>query len=65
MIYWAHNRASLQQLAPLPDAEREAKAIGNLLGTKPLIGNEATIAAVKERLPSKKHIPGVVNLIRA
>ncbi|BDA71623.1 TPR repeat-containing protein [Calothrix sp. PCC 7716] len=48
--------AQPQQLAPLPGAEKEAKAIGNLLNTKPLIGNEATKAAVLERLPRARFI---------
>ncbi|RUT04996.1 hypothetical protein DSM106972_038170 [Dulcicalothrix desertica PCC 7102] len=43
-------------MAPLPGAEREAKAIGNLLNTKPLIGNEATKAAVLQRLPRARFI---------
>jgi CHAT domain-containing protein/Flp pilus assembly protein TadD len=48
--------ATPQQLAPLPGAEREAKAIGNLLNTKPLIGNAATKAAVLERLPRARFV---------
>ncbi|MEM6423737.1 MAG: CHAT domain-containing protein [Cyanobacteria bacterium P01_D01_bin.128] len=39
------------QLSPLPGAEREAKAIGDLLNSAPLIGNEATEAQVKAQLP--------------
>lgn len=48
--------ATPQQLAPLPGAEKEAKAIGNLLNTKPLVGNEATKAAVLERLPHARFV---------
>ncbi|GAB4174195.1 MAG: CHAT domain-containing protein [Coleofasciculaceae cyanobacterium] len=45
-----------QQLAPLPGAEAEAKAIASLLNTQPLIGNQATESAVKQRLPKARII---------
>jgi CHAT domain-containing protein/Flp pilus assembly protein TadD len=45
-----------QQLAPLPGAEAEAKAIAPLLNTQPLIGNQATESAVKQRLPKARII---------
>ncbi|MEW6492028.1 MAG: CHAT domain-containing tetratricopeptide repeat protein [Cyanobacteriota bacterium] len=39
-----------QKLAALPGAEREAKAIAPLLNTQPLIGNQATKSAIKQRM---------------
>lgn len=45
-----------QQLAPLPGAEKEAIAIGNLLNTQPLIGNQATKSAVLQRLPQARFV---------
>ena len=45
-----------KQLIPLPGAEREAKAIGKLFGTKPLIGNAATETEVTQRLPKARFI---------
>ncbi|MBD2125408.1 CHAT domain-containing protein [Microcoleus sp. ZQ-A2] len=45
-----------QQLAPLPGAEAEAKAIAPLLNTQPLIGNQATESAVKQLLPKARII---------
>ncbi|HEY9602049.1 MAG TPA: CHAT domain-containing protein [Allocoleopsis sp.] len=44
-----------QQLPSLPGAETEAKAIADVLHTKPLIGNQATKSAV-EQLMSKARI---------
>jgi len=38
-------------LQPLPGAETEAQTIGQLLGVRPLLGEEATEAAVLDRLP--------------
>lgn len=38
------------ELVPLPGAEREAKAVAGLLGTMPLLGTDATKAAVLDRL---------------
>ena len=37
---------------PLPCARKEAKMIGRLLGVQPLIGNQATKQAVRERINS-------------
>ncbi len=48
--------AKLQKLPNLPGAEKEALAIAPLLNTKPLIGNEATKAAVLSRLQGAKYI---------
>ncbi|MBF2017123.1 MAG: tetratricopeptide repeat protein [Rivularia sp. T60_A2020_040] len=45
-----------QQLSPLPGAEREAKAIGQLFKTQPLIGNQATETEVTKRLPQARLI---------
>jgi WD40 repeat protein/CHAT domain-containing protein len=45
-----------QQLAPLPGAETEAKAIAPLLNTQALIGNQATEAAILPLLPSVRII---------
>ncbi|HEY9834958.1 MAG TPA: CHAT domain-containing protein [Stenomitos sp.] len=45
-----------QQLAPLPGAEAEAKAIAPLLNTQPLIGNQATESAIKQLLPQSRII---------
>lgn len=45
-----------QQLAPLPGAEAEAKAIASLLNTQPLIGNQTTESVVKQRLPKARII---------
>jgi CHAT domain-containing protein len=45
-----------EPLASLPGAEREAKAIAPLLNTKPLLGAQATKAAVVQRLPQKRII---------
>lgn len=39
-------------LAPLPGAEKEAKAVANLLNAGALIGQKATEATVKSRLPN-------------
>jgi CHAT domain-containing protein/tetratricopeptide (TPR) repeat protein len=40
-----------QQLTSLPGAEKEAKAIASLLNSEALIGNNATKAAIVQRLP--------------
>ena len=40
-----------EDLVPLPGAEAEAKAIGQLLEVQPLIGNQATEQALRETLP--------------
>jgi CHAT domain-containing protein/Flp pilus assembly protein TadD len=45
-----------QPLPPLPGAEQEAKAIADVLHTKPLIGNLATKAAVLQQLPKARII---------
>ncbi len=45
-----------QQLIPLPGAEQEAKAIGKLFETKPLIGNQATETQVTQSLPQARLI---------
>jgi CHAT domain-containing protein len=39
-----------QPLAPLPHSEREAQAIAQIFNTTPLIGNDATEAAVKIKI---------------
>ena len=45
-----------QQLSSLPGTEREAKAIGQLFKTQPLIGNQATETEVTKRLPQARLI---------
>lgn len=40
-----------EPLPPLPGAEREAREIAELLGTRPLLGPEATRRALLEQLP--------------
>ncbi len=45
-----------EQLTSLPGAELEAKAIGELFGAKPLIGNQATETEVTQRLPQARLI---------
>lgn len=40
-----------QQLSALPEAEKEAQLIAQMLGTKALIGNQATKATVLSQLP--------------
>ncbi len=45
-----------QQLTSLPGAEKEAKAIASLLNSKALIGNNATEAAIVQRLPQARII---------
>lgn len=45
-----------QQLAALPGAEREAKAIAPLLNTQPLIGNQATKTVVEQLMPKARII---------
>jgi CHAT domain-containing protein/lipopolysaccharide biosynthesis regulator YciM len=40
-----------QKLSPLPEAEKEAKAIANLFKIQPLIGKQATESTVVQRLP--------------
>jgi CHAT domain-containing protein len=39
-----------QELSPLPGAEAEAKAIAQLLKTKPIVGSQATKSAVLDRI---------------
>lgn len=46
------------RFAPLPGAEREAMVVAGLLNTRPLIGREATKAAVLQRVPAA----GVIHL---
>lgn len=48
--YQARPDRSAEALSPLPGAEAEAKQIGALLGTEPLIGDAATEAAVVARM---------------
>ncbi|WP_284478511.1 CHAT domain-containing protein [Geitlerinema calcuttense] len=48
----------LVQLSSLPGAEREARAIAQMLNTQPLMGAAATEAAVVERLPQA----GIIHL---
>jgi CHAT domain-containing protein len=43
-------------LEALPAAEQEAQDIANLLGTQPLIGNQATETEIVQQLPSAKII---------
>ncbi len=45
-----------QPLAALPNAETEANAIGLLLNTEPLIGNNATKNAILQKLPQARWI---------
>jgi CHAT domain-containing protein/Flp pilus assembly protein TadD len=45
-----------QKLSPLPEAEKEAKAIANLFKTQPLIGKQATESTVVQRLPQAQII---------
>ncbi|MGB5963121.1 MAG: CHAT domain-containing tetratricopeptide repeat protein [Coleofasciculaceae cyanobacterium] len=45
-----------QQLAALPGAEREAKAIASLLNTQPLIGDKASKNVVTELMPKARII---------
>ncbi|HBB36125.1 MAG TPA: Fis family transcriptional regulator [Cyanobacteria bacterium UBA9273] len=45
-----------ESLAPLPGAELEAKAIAPLLNTQPLLGKQATEAAIKQMLPQARII---------
>ncbi|MDX2232484.1 MAG: CHAT domain-containing tetratricopeptide repeat protein [Leptolyngbyaceae cyanobacterium bins.349] len=40
-----------QPLTPLPGAEREAIAIAPLLNTQPILGNQATKAAIIQKMP--------------
>ncbi|MBE9138011.1 CHAT domain-containing protein [Nodosilinea sp. LEGE 07088] len=44
------------QLSDLPGAKAEAEVIGRVLNTAPLVGNQATEAAVKQRLASAQLI---------
>ena len=46
----------LQPLKPLPGAEEEAKNIAQMLGTKAIIGDEATESAIVEKMASAKLI---------
>ncbi|HAX79740.1 MAG TPA: Fis family transcriptional regulator [Cyanobacteria bacterium UBA11372] len=45
-----------QQLAALPNAEREAVAIASIFNTQPLIGNQAVKSAVVAKLPAARII---------
>ncbi|NEQ64862.1 MAG: tetratricopeptide repeat protein [Symploca sp. SIO2D2] len=47
---------NLKPLAPLPGAEKEAKAISPIFETKPIIGSDATETAIVERMPNAKVI---------
>ncbi len=47
---------SAERLPSLPGAEREAKAIAQLLGTKALIGNQATKASVLQQISQARLI---------
>ena len=55
-----------QRLPPLPGAEQEARAIGDILGTPPLLGQAATETAVVARMPQQSVIHlathGLLNL---
>jgi len=46
----------MEQLSSLPGAEAEAKAIASLLGSKPLIGGQATELAVVQQMLDARHI---------
>ncbi len=52
-----------QQLPNLPGAEREAKAIAQLLNTQALTGKDATKAAVLEKMPRARIIHLATNAI--
>jgi CHAT domain-containing protein len=45
-----------QQLSPLPNSEKEAVAIANLLNTQALIGDQATKTAIVPQLPNARLI---------
>ncbi len=45
-----------EQLASLPGAEKEARAIASLLNTKPIIGSQGTKASVVQKMPSARII---------
>jgi CHAT domain-containing protein len=47
---------SAQQLRSLPGAEREARAVGEVLGTAPLLGKEATKSTALRRMPASRVI---------
>lgn len=47
---------SAQQLPPLPAAETEAKAISSLFNTQPLLGVQATKAAIMQKMPQARVI---------
>ncbi|NER46480.1 MAG: tetratricopeptide repeat protein [Symploca sp. SIO1A3] len=47
---------NLKPLAPLPGAEKEAKAISPIFETNPIIGSDATETAIVERMPNAKVI---------
>ncbi|MEM8543238.1 MAG: CHAT domain-containing tetratricopeptide repeat protein [Cyanobacteria bacterium P01_H01_bin.119] len=55
-----------QTLPPLPGAEREAQAIGDILGSSPLLGRAATETAVVAQMPQQSIIHlathGLLNL---
>ncbi len=44
----------VEQLAPLPEAEREAEAIAHLLNAEAVTGNRATEAAIVQQLPQAR-----------
>ncbi|MEC4887929.1 MAG: CHAT domain-containing protein, partial [Scytonema sp. PMC 1070.18] len=46
----------LKPLKPLPGAEEEAKKIAQMLGTKPIIGDQATESEIVEKMASAKLI---------
>ena len=48
--------SNLKPLAPLPGAEKEAKAISPIFETNPIIGSDATETAILERMPNAKVI---------
>ncbi len=49
-------RGELQQLESLPNAEKEANAIAQILATKPLIGNQATKAQILSKISQARLI---------
>lgn len=57
MPYYAEQLGETpQQLSALPNAELEAQAIAKLLNTQPIIGKEATKAAIVQQMPSARII---------
>ncbi|WP_171974795.1 CHAT domain-containing tetratricopeptide repeat protein [Leptolyngbya sp. 'hensonii'] len=45
-----------QQLPPLPGTEIAAKVVAQLLGTQPLLGQQATLEVIRQRLPEARLI---------